>query len=110
MNLGWLRFSLWMLAWMALALVPMAIALLGPLPDARGQLLETGVMLGLLGLGVLSAQALTSGRQRWFARGLGQDDQGTPLGEGAAERDDRPELLRDPGVARVRPARLAKTV
>lgn len=74
MNLGWLRFSLWMLAWMALALVPMAIALLGPLPDARGQLLETGVMLGLLGLGVLSAQALTSGRQRWFARGLGQDD------------------------------------
>src|SRR5690606_38357634 len=34
-NLGWLRFSLWMLAYMALALVPMAIALAGPTPELR---------------------------------------------------------------------------
>ncbi|MCK9487965.1 MAG: ferredoxin reductase family protein [Xanthomonadales bacterium] len=74
MNLGWLRFTLWMLAYMALALLPMAIALVGNTPEARERMIETGVMFGLLGLGVLSAQAVTSGRQRWFARGLGQDD------------------------------------
>lgn len=74
MNLGWLRFSLWMLAYMALALVPMAIVLAGPTPELRARGVESGVMFGLLGLGVLSAQAVTSGRQRWFARGLGQDD------------------------------------
>ena len=74
MNLGWLRFSLWMLAYMALALVPMAIALAGSTPELRARGVETGVMFGLLALGVLSAQAVTSGRQRWFARGLGQDD------------------------------------
>ena len=74
MNLGWLRFSLWMLAYMALALVPMAIALAGSTPELRARGVEAGVMFGLLALGVLSAQAVTSGRQRWFARGLGQDD------------------------------------
>lgn len=74
MNLSWLRFCLWMLAYMAMALLPMAIALAGDTPAVRGRLVETGVMFGLLGLGVLSAQAVVSGRQRWFARGLGQDD------------------------------------
>src|SRR5690606_9680878 len=63
-----------MLAYMALALVPMAIALAGSTPEVRARGVETGVMSGLLALGVLSAQAGTSGRQRWFARGLGQDD------------------------------------
>lgn len=74
MNLGWLRFCLWLLAYAALALVPMAIALAGEVPPRRGWLQEFATMLGLLGLGVLSAQAVVSGRQRWFARGLGQDD------------------------------------
>ncbi|MDQ3495610.1 MAG: ferredoxin reductase family protein [Pseudomonadota bacterium] len=74
MNLGWLRFCLWMLAYITLALVPMAIALLGEVPALRTRMVEAGAMLGLLGLGVLSAQAVVSGRQRWFARGLGQDD------------------------------------
>lgn len=74
MNLGWLRAGLWALAYCALALLPMAIALTGALPGARAWLVETGAMLGLLGLGVLSAQAVTSGRQRWFAPGLGPDD------------------------------------
>lgn len=74
MNLGWLRFCLWLMAYAALALVPMAIALAGEVPPARGMWQEFAAMLGLLGLGVLSAQAVVSGRQRWFARGLGQDD------------------------------------
>jgi len=74
MNTRWRRLALWLLAWMAAALLPMAIALAGEPPAVRGRIVETGAMLGLLGLGVLAAQALTSGRQRWFARGLGQDD------------------------------------
>lgn len=74
MNTRWRRLLLWLLAWMALALLPMAIALSGDPPAVRDRIVETGAMLGLLGLGVLSAQALTSGRQRWFAKGLGQDD------------------------------------
>lgn len=74
MNLGWLRAGLWWLAWIALALLPMAVALIGERPPARGLLIEFGVLLGFLGLGVLSMQAVSSGRQRWFARGIGQDD------------------------------------
>lgn len=74
MNTRWRWLALWLLAWMAAALLPMAIALAGDPPAVRGRIVETGAMLGLLGLGVLAAQALTSGRQRWFARGLGQDD------------------------------------
>lgn len=52
----------------------MAIALTGELPAVRTRPKEAGAMLGFLGLGMLAAQAATSGRQRWFARGLGQDD------------------------------------
>lgn len=74
MNLGWWRALAWLLAYVALALLPMAIALGGDRPAPRAFLVEAGAMLGLLGLGVLSAQAVVSGRQRWFARGLGQDD------------------------------------
>lgn len=74
MNLSWLRATSWCMLWMALALLPMMIALVGERPAARGFLLEFGVMLGLLGLGVMAAQAVISGRQRWFARGLGQDN------------------------------------
>lgn len=74
MNTRWRRLLGWLLVWMALALLPMGIALAGDPPAVRDRIVETGAMLGLLGLGVLSAQALTSGRQRWFARGLGQDD------------------------------------
>ncbi|MET0327458.1 MAG: ferredoxin reductase family protein [Luteimonas sp.] len=74
MNTRWHRLLLWGLLWMGTALLPMMIALAGDPPAVRDRIVETGAMLGLLGLGVLSAQALTSGRQRWFARGLGQDD------------------------------------
>ncbi|WP_199171562.1 MULTISPECIES: ferredoxin reductase family protein [Luteimonas] len=74
MNTRWWRLALWLCGYLGMALLPMAIALSGDPPAARGRLVETGAMLGLLGLGVLAAQALTSGRQRWVARGLGQDD------------------------------------
>jgi predicted ferric reductase len=74
MSAGWLRACAWWLAFLSAALGPLALALLGDLPAPRALLLEFGVMLGLLGLGVLSMQAVISGRQRWFARGIGQDD------------------------------------
>jgi predicted ferric reductase len=74
MSAGWLRACAWWLAFLSAALGPLALALLGDLPAPRALLLEVGVMLGLLGLGVLSMQAVISGRQRWFARGIGQDD------------------------------------
>lgn len=74
MNTRWRLLLGWLLLWCAAALLPMAIALAGNPPAVRDRIVEAGAMLGLLGLGVLAAQALTSGRQRWFARGLGQDD------------------------------------
>lgn len=74
MNLGWWRALAWWLAWLGLVLLPMAIALAPPRPAPAGFLLELGRLSGLLGLGVLLAQAAISGRQRWFAPGLGQDD------------------------------------
>lgn len=74
MNLGWLRFTGWIAAWMALVLLPMAIALAGELPATRTRLKEAAALLGFVGLGLLAMQAVVSGRQRWFARGLGQDD------------------------------------
>ncbi len=74
MNTRWRLLLGWLLLWCAAALLPLAIALAGNPPAVRDRIVEAGAMLGLLGLGVLAAQALTSGRQRWFARGLGQDD------------------------------------
>lgn len=74
MNLGWWRALAWWLAWLGLTLLPMAIALAPPRPASAGFVPELGRLLGLLGLGVLIAQAAISGRQRWFAPGLGQDD------------------------------------
>jgi predicted ferric reductase len=64
----------WLLAYMALALAPMLIALGGERPAPRGLLVEIGAMLGLLGLGVLAMQLVLSGRHRWFGLGFGQDN------------------------------------
>lgn len=74
MNLGWLRASAWLLAYMVLALLPVLVAIGGEAPAFRTRLQEVGAMLGFLGLGMLAAQSVISGRQRWFARGFAQDD------------------------------------
>jgi len=59
---------------MALALLPMLIAVSGDRPAPRNLLIESGAMLGLLGLGVLAMQLVITGRHRWFAGSLGQDN------------------------------------
>jgi predicted ferric reductase len=59
---------------MALALAPMLVALSGERPRPRGLLVEIGAVLGLLGLGVLAMQLVISGRHRWFAGSVGQDN------------------------------------
>lgn len=74
MPVSGLRIFGWLLAWMGLALLPLAVAMLGTRPPPRELLVEMGAMLGLLGLGVLAGQLVISGRHRWFAAGVGQDN------------------------------------
>lgn len=64
----------WLLAYLGLALLPMAVTMLSSRPPPRELLVEAGAMLGLLGLGVLTGQLVISGRHRWFATGVGQDN------------------------------------
>jgi predicted ferric reductase len=64
----------WLLLWMALCLLPIAVVMAGERPPPRGWLVEAGAMLGLLGLGMLAMQCVITGRHRWFARGVGQDN------------------------------------
>jgi predicted ferric reductase len=63
----------WMLAYAVLALLPLALALGIERPPPRDFLVEIGSLLGLLGLGMLAVQLLTSGRHRWMARGAGDN-------------------------------------
>lgn len=63
----------WIAAYVLLALAPLALAMLGELPQSRSFAVELGVMLGLLAYGVLHLQLLITGRYPWFARGFGHD-------------------------------------
>jgi len=74
MNPGLARTLAWLLLYITLALAPMIVALAGGRPPPRSLLVESGAMLGLLGLGVLSLQLVMSGRHRWFGAGFGQDN------------------------------------
>jgi len=74
MKYGLLKSSLWVALFVALALVPMGVALVGELPVRRSFLEEFGVMLGFLGLSVLGLQCVITGRFRWFAAGFGFDN------------------------------------
>lgn len=74
MQIGWARALGWLLVYVLLVLAPMALVLGFGRPEPRGFIVELGAMLGLTGLGVLSTQLVISGRHRWFAGGLGQDN------------------------------------
>lgn len=69
-----LKLFAWLLAWAAGCLLPLLAVVLGESPPPRGWLVEAGAMLGLLGLGMLAMQCVITGRHRWFARGVGQDN------------------------------------
>jgi predicted ferric reductase len=67
------RVVAWMAAYSILAILPMVIALLGPLPAPRPFFVEFGVGLGFLGISILALQFVTSGRFRRIAPVFGAD-------------------------------------
>ncbi|PAU76519.1 ferric reductase-like transmembrane domain-containing protein [Halomonas salipaludis] len=68
------RGLLWGSLYVLMALLPLGIALLSPPQETRGLLGATGVMFGLLALGVFGMQVVISGRHRWFAESVGFDN------------------------------------
>ena len=73
--------SIAIFSWLLLYIILLAILPLGlglalgiERPAPRALTVEIGAMLGLLGLGVLGMQLVISGRHRWFASGVGQDN------------------------------------
>lgn len=74
MKYGLLRSLIWIALFLILALFPLMIALLGPLPPGRVFLEEFGLMLGFLGLGILCLQCVITGRFHWFGAGFGFDN------------------------------------
>jgi predicted ferric reductase len=66
------------LGWVTLlalvALVPLGIARSGAVPPGRTFLVEFGVALGFLGLGLLALQFVCTGRLRWVAPSFGMDN------------------------------------
>jgi predicted ferric reductase len=66
------------LAWVAaltlFAALPLALAWLGPMPPARSSLVELGVGLGFVGLGLLALQFICSGRIKRVAPSFGMDN------------------------------------
>jgi predicted ferric reductase len=64
----------WVAAFSILALLPLGIAGIGPIPPVRSYLIEFGVALGFLGLGLLTLQFLCTGRFRWVAPSYGMDN------------------------------------
>lgn len=74
MKIQYLTLAAWFVLYFLLTLLPMSLALTLERPPARTFLVELGVMLGLLGLGVMAMQLVISGRHPWFAAGVGQDN------------------------------------
>ncbi|MFW5707575.1 MAG: ferric reductase-like transmembrane domain-containing protein [Bacteroidota bacterium] len=64
----------WLIIYLLLALIPLLIALAGVMPHHRGFVMELGVALGFIGLGILGLQFLFSGRIRWVAPAYGMDN------------------------------------
>ncbi len=74
MKYGFFQSLFWILAYLALALAPTALALTGGVPQSRPFWVEFGALLGFLGLAILSLQFVTTGRFRWFAAGFSLDN------------------------------------
>ncbi len=72
---GLLRIGFWSVAYLAVATLPLAIALLGQVPSGRGFLLELGSGLGLVGFAMLVVQFVSTSRFRWVAPYFGTDAQ-----------------------------------
>jgi predicted ferric reductase len=68
------RGFLWLFIFFILALVPLGIALIRPIPEYRTFLIEFGVALGFIGLAMFGLQFLFSGRFAWIAPTFGMDN------------------------------------
>ncbi len=64
----------WLLLYMALSVLPLAIALAGTVPEARAFWVEFGVALGFMALAMFGLQFLFSGRFAWIAPTFGMDN------------------------------------
>ncbi|EJF08994.1 ferric reductase-like transmembrane domain-containing protein [Pontibacter sp. BAB1700] len=64
----------WLFLFTLLALVPLGLALVGPIPAARDFWTELGVALGFIALAIFGLQFLFSGRFRWVAPTFGMDN------------------------------------
>jgi predicted ferric reductase len=64
----------WLLLFTVLALVPLGLALVGPIPAARDFWIELGVALGFIALAIFGLQFLFSGRFHWIAPTFGMDN------------------------------------
>ncbi len=73
MNYGLFQVALWLAAYLALAIAPMALAYLGPLPAPRDFWVEFSVGLGFVGLAIMGLQFVLTGRFRSVAATLGLD-------------------------------------
>jgi len=74
MPINLVNLVLWLFLYLVIALLPMLIAMGIDRPEPRDLLVEMGSILGLLGLGMLATQLIISGRHRWFAGNVGQDN------------------------------------
>jgi predicted ferric reductase len=68
------RGLLWVVVLTVLAAVPLAIARAGAVPTPRSFVIEFGVALGFVGLGLLALQFLCSGRIKKVAPSFGMDN------------------------------------
>jgi predicted ferric reductase len=63
----------WLGMALLVSLIPLGIALLGPLPAPRPFWTEFGVGLGFVGMGMMVVQLVASGRHAWVAPRFGAD-------------------------------------
>lgn len=73
MKYRWSLVARWIVAYLSLVLGFLALAVLGPREESRDVWVEFGVGLGFVGMGVLAAQFVTSGRWRAVAPRFGSD-------------------------------------
>lgn len=74
MKYSYTRAILWLFIYLLLALIPMAIAISGEVPQVRSFWIEVGVAMGFIGLAMFALQFLFSGRFTSIAPTFGMDN------------------------------------
>ncbi|MCC5847724.1 MAG: ferric reductase-like transmembrane domain-containing protein [Verrucomicrobia bacterium] len=74
MKYSYLQAFGWLLLYVVMILSPLLLVVAGPLQAGRGFWIEFGVALGFIGLAMMCAQFLITGRFRVLAQGFGSDN------------------------------------